>query len=213
MSNYIAKKFPMAQNIALAMDARVGAAMQKAGWNLPCKVVAVSSDGLSVTVSIQVTNANIQFSNVTVPISESRYIRIPVQIGDFGYLVSTDITLSSVTGKQNSVPVWGQSGNYEQNMAFVPVSNIKTFPLTPNVNAVLIQGPQGVIITDDTNGSTITLTASGINMVSGSASVQITHDGNVNITGTLNINGKPYMAHEHGGVSTGTAYSAGVHNP
>lgn len=203
----------MAQNIALAMQARVGAAIQKAGWNLPCKVVAISDDGLNVTASIQVTNANLQFSNVTVPISQSRYIRMPIQIGDFGYLVSNDISLGSVTGKQNAVPVWGQSGNYEQNMAFVPITNVQTFPLSPNINAVLIQGPQGVVITDDTNGSTITLTATGIVMQSGSSSITINHDGDIDIVGTLKINGKAYLSHEHGGVTTGTNFSAGVHDP
>lgn len=211
--SFYANKFPMALNMGLTMDYRALASAQDLGWNLPCKVESIDPKGLLVTVSIQVRSNAATFINVTVPIIESRYIRMPIQIGDVGLLLCADTSLCPISGQSDGIAGFNDAGNYESNMAFFPISNVKTFPLSPNINAVFLQGPEGVVITDDTNGSTITLTASGINMVSGSASVQITHDGQVNINGTLKINGKEYMAHEHGGVATGSSFSTGVHNP
>lgn len=211
--SYYANKFPMALNMGLTMDYRSGASSQDLGWNLPCKVVSINETGLVVTVSIQVKSSSIVFQNVTVPIVQSRYIRMPIQVGDAGFLMSADASLCPIAGTTLGTANFKDSGNFQSNMAFYPISNVQTFPLSPNINAVLIQGPEGVVITDDTNGSTIALTATGITMASGSSSITINHDGDIEINGTLKINGKNYLDHEHGGVSTGSSFSSGVHDP
>jgi hypothetical protein len=203
----------MALNMGLTMDYRAETASQDRGWNLPCKVVSIDTTGLLVTVSIQVNSSSMIFQNVTVPIVESRYLRMPIQVGDAGFLMSADTSLCQISGTAPGLPNFKDIGNFQSNMAFYPISNLQTFPDSPNINAVLIQGPEGVVIKDDTNGSTITLTATGITMTSGSASITINHSGEIDINGTLKINGKNYLSHEHGGVSTGTSFSTGVHDP
>jgi len=65
------------------------------------------------------------------------------------------------------------------------------------------------VIKDDSGNSVITLTPNSITLACGSNSITINSSG-ISLTGTLNINGAAYLAHEHKNVMTGTNNTGGV---
>jgi hypothetical protein len=181
--------------------------------SLPCHVVAV--DGAIVTVAFDVTT-EFTLPQVKMPVLESEYVRLPVQVGDRGITIGADTLISHITGLGGgAAPAISQPPNLAA-LVFVPVGNSAW--TTRDANAVVIEAPNGAIIrTQDGNSIvtisdteiSITTTDKPISLTCGSTSIQL--DGtNVTITGTLVINGKPYLTHQHTGVTIGTGKTGPV---
>jgi len=195
---------PFVRSLTNYVSGAITNATQQSPQHLPCSVVSVK--GSFVTVKIEAIST-ITFPQITVPQAISRYARPPTQVGDFGFLTSADAALNAVTG------IGGGTANYLQaqfnltNLVFVPLSNTN-FPAV-DANAYNITGPNGAVIKDDKGSSVITLTPTGITLAHGNNSVVISDSG-ITITGTLTINGKAYLSHEHSGVATGSSNTGGV---
>jgi hypothetical protein len=177
---------------------------QQFGQQLPCSVVAIK--GSMVTVKFEV-NSNITFPQITVPQAISRYARPPIQIGDKGFLTSSDVYLGGVTGLGGGVADYSRKESNLSTLVFVPLSNV-SFP-SVDTNAYNITGPNGAVIQDDSGNAKITLTPSQIVLSVGGNNVTINSSG-VSITGTLTINGKPFLSHEHSGVTAGSGNTGAV---
>ena len=183
------------------------------GSVLPCSVAAVN--GSMVTVNFEVLpNDNIVLPQVTCPIAESQYVRLPVQVGDFGICIQASTRLGGVTGLGQGKAPLGLPSNLG-GLVFLPIGN--TNWQTVDGGAVTIYGPNGVVLRDAGSHTSLTLTPSGV-VVNAQTSLTLEVGGNsivinssgVSITGTLTINGHAYLSHEHSGVQAGSSNTGTV---
>jgi GpV Apex motif len=173
----------------IAHDA-VAQALEQVGKGLPCTVVSVS--GQFVTVNFEVNGGLYKLPNVTIPINTSQYDWLPVQLGDSGYTQAADVSLAAVSGVSNNVPTLTQSANLT-GLCFQPVSN-KTW--TGPANMRVVQGPGGVLVQDLAATTTFRLTPGNITMSAGGHTIVISSAGVV-------IDGIVFGTHVHTGVEPG----------
>jgi hypothetical protein len=201
----IAQKRPFAQTINDYIDNNIKYALAQQGQVLPCVVTKVI--GAIVTVNFQITpNSKLTFPPVTCPIAESTYVRLPVQVGDFGICMAADARLGGISGLGTGEAADALPSNLG-GLVFVPIGNQNWSAVDPN--AVNINAPNGAVITTQDGSGVITVSQSQISINYGGASIVLS-GGNVEITGTLIINGTPFLSHHHGGVQSGGSNTGGV---
>ena len=205
------KRFPVAENLSSIIDYRISSTDQRSGYQLPCTVVDVDDTKGFVTVKFELQNTPFNLPQITIPVQGWEYIRYPIKVGDPGVTISADVDLISISGGQSRQPDFNPSSNLNTVLMFVPIRNERTF-VSPNPNATVIYGPDGVVLFDyffDTTHSTVTVSPTMLKMQHDSASIEIS-GGQVKITGTLIINGTAYLSHKHSGVQTGGGNTGGV---
>ena len=148
----------LAQNKALEV-------IHQQGRALPCSVTAVS--GSIVTVKFEVNSGKYTLPQVTVPVAGPEYIRCPTQVGDKGIVLPADTYIGNVTGLGGGTPSLSLPGNLSA-LVFFPVGN-KNWTATDDHNSVVIYGPDGVILRNQSKTVTLTLTGSGV-VIKGSGS-------------------------------------------
>jgi len=156
------------------------------GLQLPCRVVAV--DGAIVTVNFEIdNNGEYTFPQVKMPIAQSIYVRLPVQVGDLGICVSADVRIGGITGlgTKGALAPLVKPFNLSA-LIFVPVGATDWEAVDPN--AVNINAPNGAVIRDTGNNCVITLTPTGVTVVRGDTQMVI-NDAGVTITGNLLVHG------------------------
>lgn len=192
--------------------------IEQTGNALPCSVVAVN--GSLVTVKFEVNSATWTLPQVTIPKAESRWIRTPIQVGDFGLTVPSDVYVGGISGQGNGIAKLVRRGNLSDLM-FLPCGS-SSFPAV-NVNQAYVSGPQGVLLeTEDHkasilinesgitltfNGQTITFNASGL-----TSSVATQVNSTITASGTIDSTGGDVKAgsisltnHVHTGVQSGSS--------
>jgi len=177
----------------------VATALEQSGKALPCKVVSVS--GQFVTVSFQVNGGPFTITNITIPIATSKYDWIPVQVGDEGTTQAADVSLAGVTGVGGNPPNLVQGCNLTS-LVFQPLSN-KTWTAS-NSNQRVVQGPAGVLLQDTGANSTLNLTSSAISV--SATSITFSAGGHtlvINASG-ISLDGILFATHQHTLVQTGT---------
>jgi len=184
------QKTPFAVSLSNLIQTKLDQNQEITGWQLPCVVKKVN--GSIVTVAFQVnTSGKITFPEVECPIAESKYVRLPVQVGDYGVCMSADARLGGVTGLgiQDSLAPLGKPFNLSA-LFYVPLGNINwniSDPVDPN--AVNINAPNGVVLRDTNNNCTITLTPEGVTVIIGSTNISVSGT-EVSITAnTIALNG------------------------
>lgn len=198
-------KTPLALTLNKFAQRKIDDAVQNLGQAYPCTVTAV--DGSIVTVKFAVAQTSVFTTDqVTMPIAEPFYIRIPVQVGDTGLAVSASARLGGITGLGLGAAPNCSPTNLGA-LVFMPISNKNWATLDPD--AVVINAPNGSIIRTIDGTAEIYVQKNSITLTQGSSSITLS-GGNVSITGTLIINGQAYLAHEHGGVKAGSDVSGGV---
>lgn len=169
------------------------------GRALPASVTAVQ--GRIVTVRLEV-DCNPALPPLNVPIAESEYMRVPIQPGCKGLVVSADVSLGQMTGMGARRPALNDSSSNLSSCVFLPLSNAEWEKLDGNM--LQLYGVAGVQITDRLNGSsTVTLTKDAVTLSTGAATVTLS-GGKVEISGELIINGQPYKAHQHSNGNNGS---------
>jgi len=213
-----AQKTPFSTSIGNFVSGQIQDALFGQGQVLPATVIEVGIDGVGnsiVTVNFDVFT-EFTLPPVVCPIIGSEYVRVPIQIGDSGICISASVLLGGISGLAEGVlPSLINSGNLSS-LVFVPISNaLWTPPVDPT--SLLLQGLGGVVIQDMEGQTTLKLTPEGVVLNAqtaivfevGGNSVTINESG-IDIVGALTINGKPFLAHEHTGVQTGTGVTGGV---
>jgi hypothetical protein len=197
------------------VDQKLAQTLFGQGKVLPCSVVAVA--GAIVTVKLELTNTGFVLPLVICPVAESTYVRLPVQVGDFGVVVNATTNIGNVSGLGVGTPDFTTPGNLAA-LIFIPTGNKAWATLDPN--AVVITAPNGSVIRTTDGHYQITVSDSQVLLQTtqgGGASVKIDSSGNVtiagnniNLNGTVNVNGEAFSAHRHSGVSTGSGDTGGV---
>lgn len=103
-------KKPLGRSLNDLAQQRARDALQSSGRSLPCSVTAVVSSGI-VTVKFEVNAAPFTLPSITVPVMMSRYVRIPVQVGDMGVVLAADARLGGVTGLGSGVANLSEPAN------------------------------------------------------------------------------------------------------
>jgi len=179
-----AQKTPFAVSLSNYLNTKFGQNNESFGWQLPCIVRAVN--GSMVTVAFQVdTGGQLTFPEVTCPIAQSTYVRLPVQVNDFGMCISANARLGGVTGLGQGLAPLGLPFNLGA-LVYVPIGNLNWSSVDPN--AVNINAPNGVVLRDTNNNCTVTLTPSGVTIVRG-ATKMVINDAGVTIDGNLTVHG------------------------
>jgi hypothetical protein len=205
MSNQ--QKIPLSRTLPNFVQQRVLAEISKRGRALPGHVVAV--DGPIVTVNFDVTGAVLP--QVTMPILGAEYVRYPIQVGDKGVTFPVDVYTGQVSGlgpTGTAADFSTQQGNLATLM-WVPCGNKNWSPVNPN--ALVLYGPDGVVLKDTAGETTFTLTPSGIT-ISGNTSLTFSvgsHSIVINSSG-VTIDGVLFLAHAHSAVQTGPDVSGPV---
>jgi len=207
------QKIPFAKSINIFVNNKLEEALQQTGRAFPCHVVSVQGAIVTVAFDIQ---SQFTIPQVTIPVFGPEYIRYPIQVGDKGYTIPADASLKGVTGLGTGSATTLVPANLT-GLVFFPIGNADWSAV--DGNALVMYGPSGVVLRDSQSNSIITLTTNSIvvsgqdsvTMESGGASISIS-DGEVNIVGTLIINGKPYLSHTHDGVTAGGEKTQGVSN-
>lgn len=203
-----AQKTPFTRTINEFALRKATDAIQLLGKALPASVVSVTNS--IVTVNFEL-NTTFTLPQVTVPIATSQYRREPTQVGDLGVVRPADVHLGGITGLGGGTADLTVPANLSA-LVWEPVAN-QNWSATDDANAYLIYGPNGAIIRDTGKNCIVTLdqtqiTLSGKNEVTikvgNSVSVILTSS-QVQINGTLVINGQQYLQHLHTGVTAGSS--------
>lgn len=179
-----ALKIPFARALNQTATNKALNAIQVLGKALPCSVVAVS--GSIVTVAFQV-QSNFTIPNVTMPMFGPEYIRYPTQVGDLGVAFPADVRLGSITGLGGGIPDLSLPANLSA-LVFFPVASTN-WSATDNANAVVIYGPDGVILKDTAKTATVTISPNAITLTAT----------NIILNGITTINGPLYQGLGAGG--------------
>lgn len=175
----MSQKTPISRGLPLFTDAMVRKHIQRLGMCLPAVVKAVN--GSIVTVSFQVQG--VQLPQVTMPVFGPEYIRYPIQVGDKGMCVSADTYLGGMSGLGTGTADLSRRGNLSM-LVFLPIGN-KNWTATDDANAVVIYGPDGVILRDTGKKTVVTLTPDGVDI---NAQHNVTVEADTKVEATVGSN-------------------------
>lgn len=164
----ISTKKPLALTLTRLISSSLADGDQLAGQAWPVSVLSV--DGAIVTVVFEV-DSEFTLPQVTCPIAESRYVRLPVQEGDKGMVMAATARLGGVTGLGSGLAPLVAPSNLGA-LVYVPLGN-KAWP-TIDPNAVVIQAPNGSKILTDDGASEIIIDPNQVKVIQGSTTVTIT---------------------------------------
>jgi hypothetical protein len=210
MSN--TQKTPLSRTLPQFVQQKVLDQISQLGLGVPGHVTVV--DGAIVTVSFDVTGLTLPL--VQMPVAESAYVRLPIQVGDKGVAIPATWYLGGVSGLGGGTADTTQRGNLAT-LVWFPVGN-QGWP-SVNPNALVLQGPDGVVEQDAGGNTTSTLTPNGV-AVSAKETYAITAGtsitfsvGGVSIVinaSGVTIDGVPFLPHTHSGVESGSDDSGPV---
>lgn len=137
-----AQKTHLGRTLNRFAERKVAEAIQLTGRGLPCSVVSVA--GSIVTVKFEVNAAPFTLPNVTVPVGMPEYIRLPLQAGDKGVVLSADAYLGGVSGLGGGTADLSLRANLSC-LIFFPIGNAN-WSAAVDANALCLYGPDGAII-------------------------------------------------------------------
>lgn len=150
------QKTPLALSLETWNRQSAASTLQQTGRALPCTVV--SKTGSIVTVQFDV-DSPFTLPHVTMPLFGPEYIRYPIQVGDRGMTIAADARVVGVSGLSTSTSTLGTPTNLAC-LAFLPLGNTQWFGVDPN--ALVMYGPNGVVLQDTGGNSTFVLTPTSV---------------------------------------------------
>lgn len=184
-----AQKIPFQSALNRFATRKVADLQQQLGKSLPCSVVSVNNS--IVTVKFELDSDLFTLPQITIPVFGPEYIRYPLQVGDKGVTVATDLRLGGVSGLGSGNASLTPPSNLTA-LYFMPIANAN-WSATDDPNRVVIYGPNGAVLRSTNGPANIVV---GLN--------------DVYINGTLWLNGFAYLGHKHIGVQTGGGTSGPV---
>lgn len=172
-------KTPIAATLNRVALQRASDALVSLGQELPCHVVAVQGQLVTVAFDVQY---QFPLPQVTIPIATSVYDWIPIQKGDRGVTRAADASVAEASGQSTGTPNYNQAPANFGALVFAPIANATWS--TEFQDFRIVQGPDGVILQDLAGACVLKLTASGI-VISG----PVTIDNNLTVTGETSFGG------------------------
>lgn len=197
------QKTPMAVSLNRLAVKRAHDLIKITGRSLPCSVVSAS--GNLVTVKFEVNAGNFTLPQVTMPaFCGAQWLRIPYQKGDRGFAIPADARLAPLAGMGGGTADLSTPANLAALM-FMPIT-VKSFPVV-DPNAVVVGGPNGVVLQDESKSCTFTLTPTGIVIAIGSMTLTIDSSGIKVVNGDVVADSIDLKLHVHGDVQPGEGES------
>ena len=187
------QKTPIARTLNVFAERKARGIIDLYGKALPASVVAVVSSGI-VTVKFEIANtprSPYTLPNVTVPLFGPEYVRYPIQPGCKGVVFPADAYLGGVSELGGGVADLALRGNLST-LVFFPIGNT-SWSASDDANALVLYGPDGVIIRDMNKKTVFTLTENGI-VITLQAGKFVTINGGLIVNGNLQISGNIELA-------------------
>ena len=165
------QKTPLARSLNQFAEKKIRGAMALLGNVLPAQVVSVSNSIVTVKFLLAATaNSPYTLPNVTIPVAGPEYVRMPMQIGDTGIVIPSDVYLGGISGLGGGTADLSLQANLSS-LIFLSIGN-KNFSATDDPNAVVIYGPNGTILRNIAKTVTLTLNESGGVVIAGTAATE-----------------------------------------
>ena len=192
------QKTPLIAGLNNFTDGRIDEANETLGRAVPAIVSAVDGTGTIVTVALQL-QSRYTLPPVTCPVGFPEFIRFPIGPGTRGFIMAADYYMGGMSGLGGGTAKLTRQVNLATSI-FFPVGN-RGFFASPNPEATVIYGPDGVILTNEEQPMT--------------ARISIDGEGNVNVysvkTLTTDCGGYGTKVTWNGGSSYEVlSYTAGV---
>ncbi len=193
-----AQKTPIARTLNEFAQRKVRGALSLLGQSLPASVI--SRAGSIVTVRFEVNATPYTLPNVTVPMIGSEYVRLPIQPGCKGWVMTADAFLGGMSGLGSGAAGLTPRANLSM-LVWSPIGN-KNWDPADDPNKLVLYGPDGVVIRDQESKNKLTIATDGVTfdvtvggvvinipagqmvVVNGDAQVQ-----NLNVLGNINLTG------------------------
>ena len=214
MSSQNQQKTPIAQSLEQWGQRKVRGVLSTLGQSLPA--TAVSRTGGIVTVKFALTSPY-TLPNVTVPIVGSEYVRLPIQPGCPGFVMSADAYLGGMSGLGGGTADLTPRGNLSM-LVWTPIGN-KAWQAAIDDTALCLYGLDGVVISDKaaTFSFLFKTTEQVMNLPAGVTLVingNVVINGNEEVTGGLALGGNITAQDGHsvyaGNIQTAGSITAGV---
>ena len=150
-----AQKIPFAASLQSFVQQKMEAHQQGLGQIYPCHVTEVNGAIVTVNFDIAVESTD-SFPPVTMPIAESKYVRLPVQVGDQGIAVAASVRIGGISGLGSGLAPLVTPSNLGA-LVFVPIGNSGWTTSFPGVNITTNLHVDGNI-TSTTGGATGSIT-------------------------------------------------------
>jgi hypothetical protein len=197
-----AQKTPTAQYLSQFAQKVVQRFLQQLGLSLPGQVATVA--GSIVTAKFNVTSQQ-NLPTRKMPMAGPEWIRYPTQVGDLGVAVAVSASLGPASGLGSGMPNLNQKQGNLANLFWMPISSAN-WSQTDDPNAVVMYGPNGVVLRTKDGTAKIIVSKTGIEITS-PPGLPVTVSGNLALNGNLLLNGNIESA--TGGVYGGTLQVAG----
>lgn len=188
---------------------------------IPCRVLAIAPQESRVDVQPLISlvdgyggvseRATILGVPLITPASKTSVINIPIQKGDIVLCIFSMRGLDAFKAGDGTPEAPTDFRMFDKRDAMA-IPGLFPFGMHPNAERELPYNPDALSLANDIglpSESLVELSSTGITLQTDASKVEVTADG-VNITGTLTINGVPYLNHTHTGVASGTATSGSV---
>ena len=182
-----AQKSPLARSLEQFTNRKVRGALTQLGQALPASVVS-RKDGI-VTVKFEIAatpNSPYTLPSIQVPIIGSEFVRLPIQAGTPGMVMTADAYLGGMSGLGGGVADLAPRGNLSM-LVWTPLGNT-AWTAAIDDNALELYGPNGVILHNTAKTAIIKVTAAE-NSWTPPAGQTIMLKGNVVIQGNLQLQG------------------------
>ena len=185
------RKLPIFASLVETARKQSNRSVHMDGRSMPATVAAVS--GSIVTVNFEL-ESDYTIPQIKVPVFGAEYIRQPIQVGCKGVVIASDYYLGAMSGLGPGRATLPKRGNLS-NLVFFPIGNSGWSSV--DGDTLTMYGVSGVKILDKLGGSSFVEVEEGsITLSNGNSTVKL-DGGNVEITGTLIVNGQQYTAHTH----------------
>lgn len=181
------QKTPIARTLNQFATRKVRGIIDLLGKSLPASVVSRQGGIVTVRFEIQQTDGSpYTLPNVTVPMIGSEYVRLPIQPGCLGWVMSADAYLGGMSGLGGGTADLSLHANLSC-LVWSPIGNTKWAPAVDD-DALCLYGPDGVIIYSVDKSVTVKFTKDEVS-ITPIPGVPIKLNGNVLIDGDLQLQG------------------------
>lgn len=201
------QKTPLGRSLNQLAEQRARDAIQQTGKCLPASVVSVSGSIAKVKFEVQGTT----LPEVTIPVASSEYVRLPLQVGDQGLVVSSDAYLGGVSGLGGGTASLQLPANLSA-LVFIPIGN-KGFDPVSDPNRIVLYGPNGAVLRTKDRTVSVTVSETGVTITAGAFAWIFSTNGTFSIPNNINLQGSilgPSGGTYAGGLQTSGEITAGV---